>query len=362
MRTPRLFAAALTVALGCSVSASSSSSPPSDLDPAAGKPVETAEPAEKPLEPAKPDPQAEAKKQAQERLAKLDAENKAEAARWTPGLTAATTKLAATNWRSLSQATKAVLASEHRKPGNAARDSFRHPLETLKFFGLATNMNVFEVGPGAGWWTEILAVVLANKGTLAVATREPNPEDPSAYYAKRTTSMLATAPAVFGKVERVPNSGSDSFEMGAPGSRDMILFMRAAHGLAEDGKLAAFLAAAHTTLKPGGVLAIEQHRAPDGADPVKSAPMGYLPQAWLIEQVEAAGFKLAAKSELNANPKDTKDYAKGVWALPPSLAEGDTDRAKYEAIGESDRMTLKFVKAKQRATPKAATDTMKTAK
>ncbi|MBL8948019.1 MAG: hypothetical protein JNK45_32895, partial [Myxococcales bacterium] len=116
-----------------------------------------------------------------------------------------------------------------------------------------------------------------------------------------------------------------------------------------------FLAAAHSTLKNKGVLAIEQHRAPEGADPAESAKKGYVPEAWLIEQVEAAGFKLDDKSEINANPKDTKDYPKGVWTLPPNFAEGDKDRAKYEAIGESDRMTLKFVKPKIKAAPKRAT-------
>jgi predicted methyltransferase len=129
----------------------------------------------------------------------------------------------------------------------------------------------------------------------------------------------------------------------------MVLLFREAHGMINDGTLDAWLAQFHKALKPGGVLGIEQHRAKPGADPIASAKNGYVPEAWLIEQVEKAGFKLAGKSEVNANPKDTTDWPKGVWTLPPSYRLGDVDKDKYTAIGESDRMTLKFKKV----TPKA---------
>jgi predicted methyltransferase len=131
----------------------------------------------------------------------------------------------------------------------------------------------------------------------------------------------------------------------------MILLMREAHGLQEDGILTPWLAEMHRALKPGGILGIEQHRAAPDAKPEESAKKGYLPEKWLINQVEAAGFKLAAKSEINANPKDTKDYPEGVWTLPPSLTLKDKDRDKYTAIGESDRMTLKFVKIAAKGEP-----------
>jgi predicted methyltransferase len=127
--------------------------------------------------------------------------------------------------------------------------------------------------------------------------------------------------------------------------------MRELHGIVNAGKLDEWLASIHTTLKPNGVLGIEEHRAPANADPIESSKKGYLPEKWVIEKIEAAGFKLAGKSEINANPKDTKDYPDGVWTLPPSFRNGEKDHDKYAAIGESDRMTLKFTKV-AKAAPK----------
>lgn len=357
MRTAQMLATALIVALafdtGCTVTTSSSSTPPGGSDPTAGKPIETAEPASKPLPPEKPDSKVEAKKKYDEAIAELEAEYKTEAARWTPELRAQAAKLTGTKWRNTGMALKAALASEHRRPNHASRDPFRHPAETMAFFGLKPSMSVFEVGPGAGWWTELLAVVLSAKGTLAIATFDTKSDDlTTAYFARATELMLETAPELYGKVERVQNSAPGNYEMGAAESRDMVLCTRMAHNLIRSKGLEKFLAQAHGALEVGGVLAIEQHRAPEGADPTTSAEKGYVPEAWLIAQVEAAGFKLDKKSEINANAKDTKDYPKGVWTLPPNFAEGDKDKAKYEAIGESDRMTLRFVKPKA---PKAKT-------
>ena len=127
--------------------------------------------------------------------------------------------------------------------------------------------------------------------------------------------------------------------------------MRGIHGMKNNGVLDAWLTQIHKALKPGGVLGIEEHRAAKGADPVESSKKGYVPEAWLIEQVDGAGFKLAGKSEVNANAKDTKDYPEGVWTLGPSFRLGDKDHDKYAAIGESDRMTLKFVKVAPKAAP-----------
>ncbi len=335
-------------ALACTVQASSSSSSTPDggkpVDPAAGKPVEKAEPADKPIDKPKVDPKEQAKKEFEAAMADLDAQLAAEKARWTPEMTAGVEKLTATKWRNVVQGMKAILASPHRKPGNAGRDPFRHPVATLEFFGLKPTMHVYEVGPGGGWWTELLAPLLAAKGKLAVGMLDKNSDDYGVKYSAHATEVLLdAAPALYGKVERVPTQPG-AYDMGPAGSLDMILVMRMTHNLIRGNNLEKFLGKAHETLKPGGVLAIEQHRAPEGADPKTSAEKGYVPEAWLIQQVEAAGFKLAGKSEINANAKDTKDYAKGVWTLPPTFAEGDKDKAKYEAIGESDRMTLKFVR------------------
>lgn len=348
MRSPvRLVSLFTLAALACTVQASTSSSNPNDTavaDPAAGKPVEQAEPATKPIEEPKPDPKAEAKKQYEAAMAELEAQFKAEQARWTPEMTAGVEKLSATKWRGVEQAMNTILKSPHRKPGNPERDQYRHPAKTLGFFGVKPTMHVYEVGPGGGWWTELLAPMLAAKGQLAVGMMDKNSDDDQVkYYARATEVLLDAAPALYGKVERIPTAPG-AYDMGPAGSLDMILVMRMTHNLVRSGKFDVFLTKANETLKPGGILAIEQHRAPEGADPMQSAEKGYVPEAWLIQQVEAAGFKLAGKSEINANPKDTKDYPKGVWTLPPTYAEGDKDKDKYTAIGESDRMTLKFVR------------------
>jgi predicted methyltransferase len=365
MRTAIRIATVALLALGCNVrySSSSSSNPqPAPTDPTAGKPIETAEPAGKPID--KPDPEAEkqakAKAEYDAAIKELDAEAAKEAARWTPELHASTAKLTSRSWPRTKLALLAALASPHRMPGHAARDADRHPVKTMEFYGLRPEMRVFEVSPGGGWWTELLAVVLAQRGALVLASFDPKSDDlRTAYSAHAMELMLGKSTELYGKVQTVPSPGPGVYDLGPADSLDMVLVMRASHNLVRAGNLEKLLAAAHTSLKPGGVLAIEQHRAKEGADPKQSAEKGYLPEAWLIEQIEAAGFKLEKKSEINANAKDTKDYAQGVWTLPPSFAEGDKDKAKYEAIGESDRMTLKFVKPKAKPvkkTPAAGTD------
>jgi len=132
--------------------------------------------------------------------------------------------------------------------------------------------------------------------------------------------------------------------LGLDGTVDAVVLMREAHGMVNNGTLDAWLQTINKALKPNGVLGIEEHRGQPDADPIESSKKGYVPEKWLITQIEAAGFKLAGKSEVNANPKDTKDYPEGVWTLPPSFALEAKDHDKYAAIGESDRMTLKFVK------------------
>lgn len=230
---------------------------------------------------------------------------------------------------------KAVLALPHRTDADRHRDQYRHPAETLEFFGIRPDMNVIEIWPGGGWYTEILAPFLKDTGKLAV-TNTAN--------GKKYADMLKGNPAVYDKVEvRTINPPTD-INFGPDGSADLLVTFRNIHGWMPGGYDNKVYAAAFKVLKSGGVFGVEEHRAKAGADPASLKDTGYVPEDYVIKQVEAAGFKLAAKSEINANPKDTKDYAKGVWTLPPTLRMGDQDKDKYLAIGESDRMTLKFVK------------------
>lgn len=240
---------------------------------------------------------------------------------------------------------KAAIASKDRTPANVTRDAARHPYETLTFFGIKPNMTVVELSPGGGWYTEILAPYLRDKGTLIAAGESPmSSNDYSKRSAANLTKKLESNPAMFGKVQRGLFEPPREYKIAAPGSADMVVTFRNIHNWtgAGDDKVKEIFKNIHAVLKPGGVFGVVDHRAPASrpADP-KS---GYLHEAAVIKMIEAAGFKLAAKSEINANPKDTADYNHGVWSLPPVLANKDVDREKYLAIGESDRMTLKFIK------------------
>src|SRR6478736_7545820 len=282
---------------------------------------------------------------AQKGRAKADAEHQKELARWTPELHATAKRLAETSYASIDAALTAVLASPHRQPGNAERDKFRHPRETLEFFGLQPTSTVLEYGPGGGWYTELLAPALAKRGKLYVTSDDPNGsagERSVAGY--RLKLLLETSPELFAKVEPIPIDAQNP-TIPLEGKLDAVLVIRELHNLVNDGSIDQWLAEFKHALKPKGVLGIVDHRALLAADPQKSAKLGYLPEAWVIQKLEAAGFKLSEKSEINANPKDTKDYPDGVWTLPPSYRLGAKDREKYAAIGESDRFTLRFVKS-----------------
>jgi len=267
-------------------------------------------------------------------------------------------------------AIEAVMKGSHRSPGAADRDRYRHPAETLSFFGFAPTMTVLDIGPGAGdvvrgsgvlgvvlgYYTELLAPALAKDGLYIATNREPprSAPAPSAhhwteYEGVRFDELLRAAPEVYGKVQVVRvDYGAPKLNLDA--RVDLVLLMREVHMMKNWGTLDAWLREIHRALKPNGVLGVEEHRAAPGADPEASVKKGYLPEAWVIAKIEAAGFALAGKSEVNANPRDTKDYPNGVWSLPPSFQVGpDYSSAsapdpKYAAIGESDRMTLKFVK------------------
>jgi len=236
----------------------------------------------------------------------------------------------------------AAIAGSWRTPTNRARDVYRHPKATLQFFGVQANQTVIEIIPGGGWYTEILAPLLRDHGHYVAAV-----EAPAGGEAKRDDGALhkkfAADPADYGKA-RIVEFDPKAPVLGPPGSADRVLTFRNVHNWAEAGTAEAMFKAFFAVLRPGGVLGVTDHRAAPGAtlDAVMSS--GYLPTDYVIKLATDAGFKLEGQSEINANPKDTKDYPKGVWTLPPTLTLGDQDRAKYLAIGESDRMTLRFVK------------------
>jgi predicted methyltransferase len=288
---------------------------------------------------------AEAAKKLQDDRMAWQTSDAAEVARWTPEMHAAAKALADKSYPTLKSGLTATLASPIRLPGHAARDKYRHPQETLAFFGVKPTSVVLDFGPGDGWFTEVLAPLLSKRGKYIATSGDPNgaPDSRGTFNAQKWQGFLAHSPEAFGKVQTVVVDNKAP-ALPLDGTVDVILLMREAHGMVENKILDQWLPVFQKALKKGGVLGIEEHRAAPGANPDESAKKGYLPEAWLIEKVTAAGFKLADKSEINANPKDTKDYAEGVWVLPPTFILKDKDHDKYAAIGESDRMTLKFVK------------------
>jgi predicted methyltransferase len=236
-----------------------------------------------------------------------------------------------------------VLAGDWRSAVNKARDGFRHPKETLAFFGVEPGKTVIEITPGGGWYTEILAPLLRENGSYIAAF----PADVSSDYAARNNekfrAKLSADAAHYGAAKMVEYDPKAP-NLGADGSADAVLTFRNVHNWVGGGSAEAMFKAFDAVLKPGGTLGVVDHRAADGADPASLAKSGYLTTESVIKLATDAGFKLVDQSEINANPKDTRDYEKGVWTLPPTLTLGDVDRDKYVAIGESDRMTLKFVK------------------
>ncbi len=244
----------------------------------------------------------------------------------------------------IDQALDQALKGSWRDPANAARDQYRHPKQTLEFFGLRPDMTVVQLWPGAGWYTEILAPVLKDHGQLIDAAALPPPEQAESEGSAHYHAMLKADPAVYGKVKEIGFAPPFVMSMGPDGSADMVLTFRNLHNWQHDGQLDAVFAAAFKMLKHGGIFGVEEHRAAAGKTVDQTSRYGYMPVDYVIQEAQKAGFKLVGQSEINANPKDTKDYPQGVWTLPPTYTLGDKDKAKYAAIGESDRMTLKFVK------------------
>jgi predicted methyltransferase len=243
-----------------------------------------------------------------------------------------------------SEALDRILVGEQRSEEDRARDRYRHPKATLLFFGIRPEMSVLEVWPEPGWYTEVLAPLLADKGKYYAGVIAPDPK--SEYVTRRLDDFrhkLAAHPEIYGQAAVVtfPLDGSDAVP---PGTLDMVLTFRNIHNWMARDRCAQAFATMYRALKPGGVLGVTEHRGNPAVPQDPRAKSGYVNEDYAIKLIEAQGFRLEASSQVNANPKDTKDYEQGVWTLPPTYRLGDKDRDKYAAIGESDRFTLKFVK------------------
>jgi predicted methyltransferase len=240
-----------------------------------------------------------------------------------------------------------AMTGSQRSDANKARDKYRHPKETLLFFGLKPNMTVVEITPGAGWYTEILAPVM--RGGVyyaAIFQMTEKSSETQRTNDRNLRAKLAGDADLYGKVQ-LSVFAPNAIQVAPAGSADMVLTFRNVHNWAKAGTADAMFKAFYDALKPGGILGVKDHRAKPDMPFEKQIESGYMTEVWVIETAQKAGFKLESKSDINANPKDTKDHPSGVWTLPPTLRLGDKDREKYLAIGESDRMTLKFVKPLQ---------------
>jgi predicted methyltransferase len=239
-----------------------------------------------------------------------------------------------------------VLAGDHRSEQNKARDAFRHPKETLQFFGFRQDMTVMEIWPGGGgWYTEVLAPALRDHGRYIAASWDP--ASTSEYVktnSKKFADKLAARPDLYDRAKVVALQAPNALAPVPDGSVDMVLTFRNIHSWMGNDAAEAMFKAMYAALKPGGILGVVEHRARDAGPQDPKAKSGYVREDYAIALIEKAGFKLIGRSEVNANPKDTADHPEGVWSLPPSLRGGDVDREKYAAIGESDRFTLRFRK------------------
>ncbi|MFQ6312659.1 methyltransferase [Lysobacter capsici] len=242
---------------------------------------------------------------------------------------------------------RAAVAGSWRDPKNVARDGYRHPLETLTFFGAKPEQTIIEITPGGGWYSEILAPFLRERGKYVAAVVDPDTQssDGARKYQTKAKATLeqkfAASPAQY---DKVAIAAYDTFKpaFGPADSADLVLTFRNVHNWRSAGQAEVMFRGFYDVLKPGGTLGVVEHRAK--ADVPADDKSGYVGQAQVIALAEAAGFRLEAKSEINANPRDTKDYPNGVWTLPPVNRHDAADDAKYQAIGESDRMTLRFRK------------------
>ncbi len=237
-----------------------------------------------------------------------------------------------------------AVASPSRSPAAVARDAARHPVEELTFFGLAPSMTVVEIWPGGGYWTDILGPYLAKSGRYYVALNAPGDAEEDAGV-KRFRARVAAEKDRLGTLHETM-LGAGHFDIAPPGSADLVLTFRNLHNWMEGGYVDEALSAAFKALKPGGILGIEDHRGRNDQPQDPRAKNGYVRQDYTIDLAKKAGFEFVASSEVNANPRDTKDWVDGVWTLPPTLSQNDKDRARYVAVGEADNYVLKFRKPK----------------
>ncbi|MEO8741991.1 MAG: methyltransferase [Lysobacteraceae bacterium] len=262
-----------------------------------------------------------------------------------PAPVATPAKAAAPAMAATSASLNSVIAGKWRDPKNAARDVYRHPNETLTFFGVKPDQTLIEITPGGGWYSELLAPLLNEGGHYIAAVAKPGKPDGEAAQGKSAmATKFAADPAHYGHAKTI-EFDPKAPNFGAPNSVDAVLTFRNVHNWVMGGTQAAMFKAFFDVLKPGGVLGVTDHRANPGA--ATDGMHGYLTEKQVIDYATAAGFVLDGKSEINANPKDTKDYPHGVWTLPPTLSQGNHNQGSYLKIGESDRMTLRFIKPKK---------------
>lgn len=241
------------------------------------------------------------------------------------------------------QALQKAIAGEHRSEAFKARDRYRHPQEVLEFLGIEPDMTVVEISPGGGYWTEILAPYLHEAGTYYTAIAPRGSGDRAAAAADKWQQKLQEHPQLYGKV-KVTEFGRDNYAIAPAGSADAVLTFRNVHNWMSAGYAEEAFEAFFKALKPGGILGVEEHRARTDQPQDPKARSGYVREDHAIALAKKAGFELVDRSEVLANPKDTKDWPRGVWTLPPTLALGEQDREKYLAIGEADNFLLKFRK------------------
>jgi len=238
----------------------------------------------------------------------------------------------------------AAVSDPARTAAFAARDKARHPAEELAFFGISPKMTVVELWPGGGYWTEILGPYLAKGGTYYASVNAPGDKEEDVGV-QRWRARVAAQKDRLGTIHETM-LGVGHFDIAPPGSADLVVTFRNFHNWMNDGTVDQALAAAFKALKPGGILGIEEHRGRSDKPQDPKAKDGYVRQDYAVAQLKKAGFVLVGSSEINANPKDTKDWVDGVWTLPPTLSQKDKDREKYIAVGEADNFVLKFQKPK----------------
>jgi len=240
---------------------------------------------------------------------------------------------------------RAAAAAPYRSAEEKSRDQYRHPVETLMFFGLTPETTVVELWPGSGWYTEIIAPVVRYNGKYYAAHVDPDSDvEMLSKSAASYRAMLDASPELYDQVEMTVLMPPKQLEIAPPGSTDLVVSFRSVHNWMAFGMQDDVMQAIYKALKPGGVFGVVEHRGAEGEPQEPRAASGYVSVKAMVEMAEKAGLILDASSEINANPADTKDYPDGVWSLPPRLRLGDVDREKYVAIGESDRFTLRFVK------------------